>query len=138
MRSRLPLLAAFVALAVALIGVGGLAWVIADPQYWFPGAYAEKGDRGDRGPRGPRGLVGPPGPVGPDAEEAIFAIQGDLEDISSRLDELEGGTSATEIQNEIDALQSAIDDICSAIGNTTYTLGTELEELIDSMYAACP
>jgi hypothetical protein len=36
---------------LALIALGWLAWIAADPQYWFPGAYAQKGVRGDPGPQ---------------------------------------------------------------------------------------
>jgi hypothetical protein len=36
--------------AIALTSVALVVWIAADPQYWFPGAYAQQGDRGDPGP----------------------------------------------------------------------------------------
>jgi hypothetical protein len=68
--------------AIALTSVGLVVWIAADPQYWFPGAYAQQGDRGDPGPRGPRGLIGPQGPVGDTAEGAVA-------DLDVRVSELE-------------------------------------------------
>jgi hypothetical protein len=31
---------------VAAVAVGWLVWIASDPEYWFPGAYAEQGDKG--------------------------------------------------------------------------------------------
>lgn len=59
-----------------------IAWgvsVAAAPTFWFPGAYAEKGEQGDQGPlgdRGPRGRRGPVGPAGPDVADALSEVQG--------------------------------------------------------------
>jgi len=71
LRSRAVLVLLVINLAATLVAIGWLAWISSSPRYWFPGAYAAKGERGDLGPRGPRGPVGPPGPVGPDAASAI-------------------------------------------------------------------
>jgi hypothetical protein len=47
---------------LALVALGWLAWIAADPQYWFPGAYAQKGDRvtpGRVAHKGPKVPLGP-------------------------------------------------------------------------------
>ena len=75
---------AVASLLLNLLLFGWLAWIVADPHYWFPSAYAEKGPTGDKGPRGPRGPVGPPGPVGPDAEDAVASVESELEDLAAR------------------------------------------------------
>jgi hypothetical protein len=41
--------------AISLTAVGLIVWIAADPQYWFPGAYASKGEQDDVGLRGPQG-----------------------------------------------------------------------------------
>jgi hypothetical protein len=102
---------------VAVLGAGTVAWMAADPQHWFPGAYAEKGPRGDTGPRGtagPRGPVGPPG------------VSGD-EDVSSRLDALE--TSVLDLQSladdssAVDDLQTRLEEVAGTVDDLSSTLG---------------
>jgi hypothetical protein len=111
-------------LAAALTALGWLAWISASPRYWFPDAYAQKGDRGDPGPRGARGPAGPPGPVGPDAQSAIDDLDSritDLEDsvgtLESDLTDLqdESGTSSLEI--DVEETKTKLDDVCSAFAD---------------------
>ena len=79
---------------VAVLAIGWLAWIAADPEYWFPDAYAEQGPRGDEGPqgdRGPRGRAGPVGEPGPGVEDAQAtadeALAG-VDDMQSQVDDL--------------------------------------------------
>jgi hypothetical protein len=84
-----------VSLATAFTAIGLIIWIAAEPEYWFPGAYAPKGIQGEQGPRGPAGPQGPPGPIGPDAATAV-------DDVSSRLDDLETGSgdqAATSVED---------------------------------------
>jgi hypothetical protein len=88
---------------LAVLAVGWLAWIAADPRFWFPDAFAEQGPRGDEGPRGergPRGPIGLRGETGPGvddaqstADEALAGVddaQTQIDDLSSRVDNLEG------------------------------------------------
>jgi hypothetical protein len=118
-----------VSLALNVAALGWLAWIVADPHYWFPDAYAEKGEQGDRGPRGPAGPPGPPGPVGPDAEEAVSALDGELTDLSSEVDRL---------RTELDALSTAFDDLCSAIGSAYIDANSATEDMLFELDLACP
>ena len=97
-------------LILSVIALGWLAWITADPQYWFPSAYAQQGPRGEQGPRGPVGPEGPEGPVGPDAASAIDELSFGLDDVSSRLDDLESGVGSSDLQITVDELQSAVND----------------------------
>jgi hypothetical protein len=56
MGRRVMTVALAVSLALNVVALGWLAWLVADPGYWFPGAYAE---RGERGPPAHRGHAGP-------------------------------------------------------------------------------
>jgi hypothetical protein len=107
--------------AVALTSVGLIVWIAVDPQYWFPGAYAQQGDRGDPGPRGPRGLIGPQGPVGDTAEGAVADLDfrvSDLEDsIGTLQDDLttlqdEAGSSTLEV--DVADAATKLSDLCDA------------------------
>ncbi len=72
-------------LAIAASALALVVWIAADPEHWFPGAYAE---RGVRGPVGEQGSVGRQGPAGP--VEAVDASQfeSDLADVQSTLEAL--------------------------------------------------
>jgi hypothetical protein len=98
-------------LILSVIALGWLAWLSADPQYWFPDAYAQQGPRGEQGPRGAVGPEGPAGPVGPDAVDAIDVL-------SSRLDDLESESGASDLQFTVDDLGSRVDDLESAVNET--------------------
>ena len=111
-----------VSLAANVLAIGRLSWIVADPQYWFPGAYAEKGERGERGPRGPIGPPGPPGPVGPDAEAAVSELEGQLTDVSS----------------ELETLRSEFDELCSAIGTAYIGANSATEDMLFELDLACP
>ena len=52
-----PVLVAALAasLLLNLAALGWVAWIVAEPAYWFPNAFAEKGEQGDQGPRGQPG-----------------------------------------------------------------------------------
>lgn len=103
--SRVLAIVATVGCAVALTTAGLVAWLIADPEYWLPGAYAEKGERGDPGPRGPRGPRGRPGPVGPSARDA-------LDDLELRLSATEDTVYyLTELERSVQKLESRLVDV---------------------------
>jgi hypothetical protein len=108
--------------AVALTSVGLIVWIAADPQYWFPDAYAQQGDRGDPGPRGPRGLIGPQGPVGDTAEGAVADLDSrvtDLEDsvgtVQSDLDDLQNESGISTLESDVQDATTKLDDICTAL-----------------------
>jgi hypothetical protein len=109
-------------LAANVAAIGWLTWIVVAPEYWFPGAYAEKGEQGDRGPRGPVGPPGPPGPVGPDAEDAVATLDGQLTDVSS----------------EVEDLRSELDELCSAISSAYIGANSATEEMLFELNLACP
>lgn len=112
---RVAVIAAAVASALALTAIGGLAWVIADPQYWFPGAYEEKGERGDPGPRGPVGPRGPAGPVGPGAASAIEELSASVASLESDLAALQDEVSSGDLATRVEELESRVDDVESGV-----------------------
>ena len=123
-RSRL-IVAMLVGNLVLTLTVSGWAvWAASDPEYWFPGAFAEEGPRGDEGPRGARGPRGPEGPVGPGvediqytAEEALAGVddvQSQLDDVSYRVDDLEG-IDTYDLESRVSGVESRIDEICSTL-----------------------
>jgi hypothetical protein len=61
------------------------------------------------------GPPGPPGPVGPDAEDAIYEVASDVEDLDSRVSDLE----------------STIEDICFELSYSS------IEDLENVWFAAC-
>lgn len=105
-------------LTLAVAGWG--AWAVADPEYWFPDAFAEEGPRGDQGPRGdrgPRGPQGPPGDTGADADEALTAIgdvQSQVDELASRVDNLEGIDPYT-LDSRLSDVEGRIDSACSTL-----------------------
>jgi hypothetical protein len=121
-RRRLLVTLLTISLVLNVAAIGWLGWIVADPQYWFPDAYAEKGQQGDRGPRGPVGPPGPPGPVGPDAEDAFSALDGQLTDLTS----------------EVEDLRSEFDDLCSAISSAYIGSNSATEEMLFELDLACP
>lgn len=114
-----PWIAATTVSLVLAIGCAGvLTWVLIDPQYWFPSAYAQKGEPGDRGSRGPVGPPGPAGPVGPSAGSAIDDLSSQVDDlssqvddISSRLDDAETGTG-DQASMSLDDVATTVQSIC--------------------------
>lgn len=128
---------AVASLLLNLVLLGWLGWIVADPHYWFPGAYAEKGPTGDKGPRGPRGPVGPPGPVGPDAFDAVSSLEAEILDVSSRLDDLESAAGSSELQTQVDDLQVKLDNICEAISLNYVYSNSAIEEFVTDLYGAC-
>lgn len=128
-RSAIPLL---LTAAVALTAIGLIVWMAAKPQYWFPDAYAAKGESGDIGSGGPQGPPGPPGPVGPEAATTIDDLSSTVDELSTRLDDLETGTG-DQAASSVDDLKTALTDLCDAI-STDYTYatpGSELETVLD-------
>ena len=87
-------------LALALSALGLVGWIIADPSYWFPGAYetprssprgepGQPGRPGLRGPPGPCGLPGPPGRPGESADQfELEQLRSDLDDAASTIEAL--------------------------------------------------
>lgn len=123
--NRLLTAIACLALATSLVLGGLLAWVLVDPQHWFPDAYAQQGDRGPVGPAGPPGPQGPPGPVGPDAEAAIDDLSLRVDDLESSLSDLAdhaGGTTlegdVDQLRDDVDSVQQTVSDLCDAFINS--------------------
>lgn len=78
-----------------LAAIGWVAWIVADPSYWFPGAYetpkagptGETGRSGARGPAGPRGPRGFPGAAGESADEfEIEQLRSDLDEATAQVE----------------------------------------------------
>lgn len=123
-RSRLIVAMLVGNLALTLAVVGWAAWAATDPEYWFPGAFAEEGPRGDEGPRGERGPRGPEGPVGPGVEDVqntadealagVDDVQTQLDDVSSRVDNLEG-VDTYDLESRVSDLESQMDEVCSTL-----------------------
>ena len=114
---------------VLVLLVGGWAvWVTADPEYWFPGAYAEKGARGDEGPRGPRGERGPLGQVGP-AGPGVEDVSSTVDDLNSRVDDIEDsvhnleGVDVYEVEQRLTDVESRVDEACSTLSLDLDTFG---------------
>jgi hypothetical protein len=108
--------------AVALTAIGLIVWIAAEPQYWFPGAYAQKGEQGDPGPRGPRGPAGSQGPVGDTAEGAIGDLDSrvsDLEDsigtVQTHVSDLQDETGGSTLESDVQDATSKLDAICTAL-----------------------
>lgn len=139
-RALIASLAANAVLTIALIG--WVTWIVLEPQYWFAGAYAEKGPTGDAGPRGDRGPLGPPGPVGPDAEDAIAALDSRLTDIESNFEDLEtalgdAGFTADDVATRLDALEAFQSGICDAFGYSYYPVTEGADDFITTLGYAC-
>lgn len=114
----------------SLLIIWGIS-VVAAPKFWFPGAYAEKGERGDKGPvgnEGPRGNKGPRGPRGPGVgalDGRIDALEYQISDMDYRVDEAEG--------QALEAYDFA-HDIC---GNTEELLDILVEADIATGFYTC-
>jgi hypothetical protein len=115
---------------VSLVALGWLAWISASPRYWFPDAYAQKGDRGAPGPRGPRGSAGPPGPVGPDASSAIDDLDSRISDLEDSLDTLENEAGGSTIESDVQDATDKLDAVCTALSG----YGGAFEEIY---FSAC-
>ena len=141
MRGRLFAAALIVNALLSLTALGWLAWITAEPSYWFPDAFAEKGERGDRGPtgkRGPRGAVGPRGPAGPTVEEALEEVNSRISNLETDLVSLEAGISTSELQNQIDEIESSVQDVSDKMENLcSELLVSSIEPLNDLYYSAC-
>jgi hypothetical protein len=120
---------------LALVATGWLAWVVADPRYWFPDAFAEQGPRGEEGPRGERGPRGPAGPVGEAgpgvddvqaiADEALASVddvQTQVDDLSSRVDNLEG-VDVYDLDSRLSEVESRVEEACSTLAFDLHTVG---------------
>jgi hypothetical protein len=111
-------------LFASLVALGWLAWISASPRYWFPQAYAQKGDRGDQGPRGQQGPAGPPGPVGPDAQSAIddldvrlSDLEGSVETLQSDLSDLQDESGFSTLETDVQDTTTKLNDLCDAFAN---------------------
>jgi outer membrane murein-binding lipoprotein Lpp len=123
-RTRWLVVGLVVSLATAITAIGLIVWIAADPEYWFPGAYAPKGVQGDPGPRGPAGPQGPPGPVGPDAADAI-------DEASSRLDDLESRVS--DLESRVDDVETRVDDLETGSGDQAASSVDDLSFRVDNV-----
>jgi len=128
-RRKQLLLALIVGNVIFTLSVAGWAvWAVADPEYWFPDAFAEVGPVGDEGPRGERGARGPaghPGPSGPGVEDA----QATADDASSRVDEAEGrldnleGIDVYDLDSRVSEVESRVDEACNVLSSELDTFG---------------
>jgi hypothetical protein len=127
--TRLLIAGLGVSLLLSATAIGLIAWMNADPQYWFPSAYANKGPTGDRGPRGTRGPVGPQGPAGPSGDVALEARVSSLEsDVSDLQSTVGNNTSSDDLATRLDNLEGIVGDG----GSLTSDLSTTLSGLCDS------
>jgi hypothetical protein len=133
-----PRVLASVAVGSLLIAVASLTlvvWIAAAPHYWFPTAFAPEGAQGPPGVRGHQGPAGVAGPVGPDA-------QGAIDDLTSRLDDLETGTgdqaqqSVDDIASATDNLQSTVEDLATGTGSSAGTSVLDVADRLDSLCSA--
>jgi hypothetical protein len=88
--------------------LGWVAWIVAEPRYWFEQAYEEptpiQGERGPQGPAGPpgaRGLRGFRGLPGAPGIDGIDGIDGEEYDDS-------------ELRYEIETVVDRVDYLCEA------------------------
>ena len=131
---RVLWIALAVSTALALFSICWLIWIAADPQYWFPGAYApqgEKGPVGDPGPRGRRGRPGPEGPAGAgvdDVASRVEEVAATAEDAASSADEAQG--LASDAQSAAENAQSAADDAQSTADDALSTAEDACSELL--------
>lgn len=134
-RSRVLLALIVGNVVLTLAVVGWVVWAAADPEYWFPGAFAEQGPRGDEGPRGdqgPRGPAGPTGAPGPGVEDVQAAVDdaqstaddglAQVEDIGSRVDNLEG-VDVYDLESRVSDLESRVEEACSTLSYDLDTFG---------------
>ena len=135
MRQRALTLALAASLTLNAVALGWLTWIAVDPQAWFPGAYAERGEKGPRGPRGPTGPVGPAGPVGPDAEEAVSSVSFQVDELTGRIDVLEG--ELADAQDAADAAAARLDDLCGAINSAYFSSNSATEDMLFELDLAC-
>jgi hypothetical protein len=76
--------------------------------------FVERGPEGARGEQGPAGAQGPPGDAGP-VEDDLEALQGQVDDIDSRLSDLEFSdptTAVDDLDSRVSDLESALSDLC--------------------------
>ena len=81
-----------------------------------PGPQGERGAQGEPGPRGPQGPQGPPADTS-DIELAVDDLSGQVADLQSRVDALEGSSSdvsADEIA-ELEDRITQVEDLLSAL-----------------------
>ena len=78
-----------VSMFLNLVVLGWVTWIVVSPRYWFPAAYAAEGPPGDQGPTGPTGAEGPPGPSGDTAEEAVSTLEGEVNTLNTRVEEVD-------------------------------------------------
>ena len=132
-------------LAVAAAAAGGLAWVIADPHYWFPAAFEEP-ERGPPGPQGPPGAPGPSGPEGPPGEAGLDAtdVSAELADLSARVEALESlGSSydleatVTEVETSLEDVRQTVSDLCDAIATAYSGANEATADMLNQLYLAC-
>jgi hypothetical protein len=127
----------WIALAVsgglALVSLGCVVWIAADPEYWFPGAYAEqgeKGPRGDAGHRGPIGRRGPEGPAGPGVDE----VEARVEEVASTADDALAASEdtrslANDAQSAAEEAQSTADQAFATADEALSTAQDACSEL---------
>ncbi len=102
---------AAVALIATVVGAGvgtATTLLVGDP--------GPRGPQGEPGPAGPRGAPGPPGDTSA-AEDAVAGLAAELDDLDSRVSELESAGTVSEddiadLQSQIDDLSSLASDIC--------------------------
>ena len=122
---RSPTLLLAVSLALSIVSLAFTASIALSPRTWFGAELASKGPPGDRGPRGDAGPRGPAGPVGPDAADAVDDVSFELEDVASRLDDLESEDlpgQLIEMSDRLDELEAAVAEAADRVDTACFEL----------------
>jgi len=120
---------------ITLLIASWAVWVAVEPQYWFPGAFAQQGEPGEQGPvgePGPPGPAGPPGPGGPgvddvavqaeDASTAADEARALAEDVDGRLTEIES-IDLYDVESRLSDTESRVEEACSTLSLDLDTYG---------------
>ena len=85
---RRSILVSAVGSVLALVALGWVTWIVVEPRYWLPTAYAEKGERGDVGRRGPIGAAASRARQ-PRCGRRLDSLASDVDDVRAQVAELE-------------------------------------------------
>lgn len=123
--TRLVSIAAVTAAVLSVVTLMLVTWIVVNPGFWFPGAYAERGPAGVKGPpgdKGPQGEAGPPGsPEGvEELESEVDEVRSEVEDVRSGVEDAEARVSDLESEEHADPdrfseLEDRLEDACSHV-----------------------